>query len=240
MFVHYRGKALALKKENRGEADELFTFYTKDFGKLEVLGKSIRKIDSKLRSGADAFYLSEIEFIQGKGRKTLTDAVLIEKFESLRNDLPKLKIAYGISEVLDGLVRGQETDEEIWQLLIEVFEGLNDEAKTEIIYYYFFWKLVSVLGYGLELYHCAICQKKLIPQGLQFDSKQGGIICQSCFKESESVQKISPETIKVLRMIVNGNCKDLIKLKIDNQYLKELKLISEKHYLILCENLSSS
>ncbi|MDO8424431.1 MAG: DNA repair protein RecO, partial [bacterium] len=154
MFVHYRTNAIALKKEGRGEADELFTFYAKDFGKLEVLGRSIRKIDSKLRAGTDIFYLSEIEFIQGRGRKTLTDAILIEKLGRIRNNLPKLKIAHNISEALDSLVRGQEPDEKIWQLAKEAFERLNDweieppggEGKLEIIYYYFLWKLISALG----------------------------------------------------------------------------------------------
>jgi len=66
MFVHYRTQGLILKKEDQGEADLLFTIYTKDFGKLEILGRAIRKISSKLRSGAEIFYLSEVEFIQGK------------------------------------------------------------------------------------------------------------------------------------------------------------------------------
>lgn len=81
MFVHHRTKAIVLKKVDRKEADQLFTLYTEDFGKLTVLGRAIRKISSKLRSGIEIFYLSEIEFIQGKAYKILTDAVLIEKFE---------------------------------------------------------------------------------------------------------------------------------------------------------------
>jgi DNA repair protein RecO (recombination protein O) len=106
MFLHYRTLGIFLKKEDWAEADQLFTVYTKDFGKLEILGKAIRKISSKLRSGAEIFYLSEIEFIQGKTHKTLTDAILIEKFENLKNNLNKLKVAYEISQVLDNLVSG--------------------------------------------------------------------------------------------------------------------------------------
>lgn len=240
MFVHYRTSAFVLKKEGRGETDELFTFYTKDFGKLAVLGKSIRKIDSKLRSGADIFYFSEIEFIQGKGRKTLTDAVLMKRFDNIRNDLARLKTASEISEVLDSLVRVQGgADGKIWQLLAETFEELDGAGEAETVYYYFFWKLVSVLGYEPDLYHCAICQKKLIPQGLRFLPEESGIVCQGCLKESKSAQKISPETVKILRIIAGGSFNNFKKLKIDNRYLKELKLISEKYYSALCENLSS-
>ena len=147
---------MIVKKEDRGEADQLFTVYTKEFGRLEILGKAIRKINSKLRSGADIFYLSDIEFIQGKGYKTLIDAFLIEKFESLEKDLKKLKIAYQISDALDDLIKGQEPDEKIWQLLMETFKKLNSpNLKSEIlnlVYPSFLWNLLSALGYKSDLY----------------------------------------------------------------------------------------
>ena len=60
MFIHYRTNGVMIKKKDLGEADQLFTIYTKDFGKLEILGKAIRKISSKLRSGAELFYLFHI------------------------------------------------------------------------------------------------------------------------------------------------------------------------------------
>ncbi len=113
MFTHYRTLGLILKKENRGEADQLFTIYTEDFGKLEILGRAIRKITSKLRANTDIFYLSEIEFIQGKAYKTLTDAFLIDKFDVLRKSLRRFKIAKSIVEILNDLVRGQERDEAV-------------------------------------------------------------------------------------------------------------------------------
>src|SRR3989344_2960476 len=126
MFVHYRTEGVILKKEERGEADLLFTVYTKDFGKLKILGKAVRKMGSKLRSATGIFSLSEIEFIQGKSQKTLTDAISAGKAPELIKDLKKLRIAHKIAEALDRLIKGQEHDEKIWQLLAEVFQKLNN------------------------------------------------------------------------------------------------------------------
>ena len=235
MFVHYRTQGFILKKEDRGEANQLFTFYTKDFGKLEILGRAIRKISSKLRSGAEIFYLLEIEFIQTKAHKTLTDAISIEKFENIRKDLRKLRIAYKISELLDNLIRGQESDENIWNLLNEVFNKLNNlkleikNWKLEIIYYYFLWNLLSILGYQLELYYCILCQKKLLPEKLYFDSKTGGIICQNCFQKTKSGKEIDLETVKILRLILEKNWQILLRLKIDVKHLKSLEYFSESY-----------
>ena len=126
MFIRYRTLGFIFKKEDRGEADQVFKIFTKDFGKIEVLGKGIRKISSKLRSQIDIFYISEIEFIQGRLYKRLTDALLIERFENLRKRLKRLSIAYQICEVLDGLIKGEEKEEKIWDLILETFKNLND------------------------------------------------------------------------------------------------------------------
>ena len=133
MAIHYRTEGYILKKTDLREADQLFTIYTKDYGKIDVLGRAIRKIKSKLRSGAELFYLSEIEFIQGKAYKTLTDAILIDKFKDIRNDLEKTKTAGQIVESLDNLIKAPESDEKIWDLLEDTFKKIN----IDLIYHYF-------------------------------------------------------------------------------------------------------
>jgi len=237
MFVHYRTQGFIFKKEDRGEADQLFIIFTRDFGKLEILGKGIRKISSKLRSGMEIFYLSEIEFIQGKTYKTLTDTILIEKFQNLRKSLKRLNIADQISEVLDEFVREEEPDEKIWQLLLEVFSKLNDFQfsilNLQLIYYYFLWNLISILGYKPELYHCSICQNKLKPERLYFNEKEGGIICQECFKKTKFGKVIKPEVIKILRIILEKGWKILSRLKINNSHLKALEGISNNYSALI-------
>jgi len=232
MFTHYRNLGFILKKTDRGEVNRIFTIYTKDFGKLELLAKAGRKIKSKLRGGLELFYLSEIEFIQGKTHKTLTDAFLVESFRFLRGDLERLKIAYQIAEVLDKLLKGEERDEKTWDLLNETFQKLNTyslKPKTyNLIYYCFFWNFFSILGYQPELYNCSICQKKLAPGELYWSSKEGGVICGNCFKKSKtSLVNIDPNVVKILRLFLKKDWNILKKLKIAPIYSKTLKTISE-------------
>lgn len=231
MAIHYRTEGFILKKVDRGEADRIFTIYTKDFGKLEILGKAIRKIKSKLRAGVELFYLTEIEFIQGKTHKTLTDTILIENFSDFRKDLKRLAIAHKILSVVDSLVKGQEPDEKIWDLLTETFKKLNDKsfplAGYQLIYYYFLWNFLSILGYQPELYNCSLCQKKISPENIYFGPKEGGIICQNCSQEIKSKKEIKPEIIKIIRIILQKNWSILSRLKIDKEYEKSLESISK-------------
>ncbi len=231
MAVHYRTQGFVLKKTDLREADQVFDIYTKDFGKLEILGKAIRKIKSKLRSGANLFYLSEVEFIQGKTYKTLTDAITIEKFKNIRNDLEKLKAAFQIAEVADSLIKGQEQDQEVWDLLNETLNKLNNSSfAISLIYYYFLWNLLSILGYQIDLYNCVICRKNLIPLKLYFSSEESGIICAMCFDKTNERIDISSEVIKILRLLLKKDWNILLRLKIQDSHKEELETISE-YYL---------
>lgn len=242
MAVHYRTQGFVLKKTDLWEAGQVFSIYTQDFGKLEILGKAIRKIKSKLRSGAELFYLSETGFIQGKAHKTLTDAIVIDKFKNIRSDLERLKIAYQIAETADNLIGGQEKDEKIWNLLNEVFEKLNNyklqTINYSLIYHYFLWNLLSILGYQIDLYNCAVCQKKLVPRKLCFNLEEGGIIGLECFKKIKKGEEVSPELVKILRLLLKKDWNILSRLKIQDLHKKELESISEilQKSSIICYN----
>ena len=201
MAVHYRTYGLIMGKADRGEADQLLTIYTKDFGKLKVLGKAVRKIKSKLRAGADLFYLSEIEFIQGKTYKTLTDTALIDSFSNIRKDLARLAVAYRIIDSLDRFVSGEQKDTNVWQLVIEIFQKLNNQSlpvdRLPLLYYYFFWNLVSLLGYQPELRADSLCGKK-----------------------------IDADLAKILKIIIKRDWHIFSRLKIEDCHLESLKKIS--------------
>lgn len=243
MFIHYRTLGLVFKKEERGEADRLFTFYTKDFGRLEILGKAIRKASSKLRSGCDIFYLSNIEFIQGKTHKTLTEAVLINRFENLRRNLKRLTIAHKISEVLDSLVRDQEKDEKIWLLISETFNQLNSPSLLPdnyfLIYYFFIWNLFSFLGYKPELYHCSLCQKRLYPGRLYFVPSEGGAVCRLCFGKIKKFKAVNDDFIKILRIILKKDWLMLKKLKFNRTQDELLEDASNFYLSFIRENVTS-
>lgn len=230
-----------MKKDDFGESDRIFTVYTKNFGKLEILARAVRKIKSKLRAGLEPFCLSEIEFIQGRGHKTATDAALINKFKNLRKSPKRLKIAHRIAEVFDGLVLGAEKEGALWNLLEETFERLNNAEikglKLAIVYYYFLWKAFFVLGYQPELYNCSVCQKKIIPEKIFFSPGGGGLICKNCVKTVKSVKEMSPEAVKVLRVILEKNWPFVSRLKIASSHLAALQAVSGQYYSFILSNL---
>jgi DNA repair protein RecO (recombination protein O) len=240
MFIRYRTVGFVFKKEDRGEADQIFKIFTKDLGRVEVLGKGIRKISSKLRPQIDIFYLSEIEFVEGKISKRLIDALLIEKFKNLRESFRKLSIAYKISEILDGLIKGEEKDEKIWNLILGTIKNLNNRnfqlKICTLQFYYFFWNLVSILGQRPELYFCCLCQKRLNQEKIYFSEQEGGVICSICFKKVNKGKEIGSNLIKILRIILEKDFDFFKRLKIKEKELNDLKQITNLYFNFLSEN----
>ncbi|MDD5146408.1 MAG: DNA repair protein RecO [Candidatus Pacebacteria bacterium] len=235
MYHHYRTQGILLTRENRGEADQLFFIFTKDFGRVEVIARAIRKVTSKLRSNTGIFYLAEIEFIQGKHYKILTDATALEKFTDFRQNMTKLTIAGRMAEATDLLIIRPQKDEKVWELLSAAFSFLNnwktEDWKLEVIYFYFLWNLLSLLGYSPELYDCPVCRKPMKPEIFYFIPKDGGLVCGHCASrlEVERGEKefIKVNTVKLIRIFLKKPIDILYRLKLDKLDLENFRKVSE-------------
>jgi DNA repair protein RecO (recombination protein O) len=235
MTTRYKTRAFVFKKNDRNESDRVFSVFTDDFGRLDIFAKAIRKAASKLRSGIDIFFMSDIEFIQGKNKKTLTDAAVIKRFDNIFNNIDRFRAANGIGKVLDNFINGEEKDKKIFSLLEDVFYKLNDQnlddKKSLLVYYYFLWNALMALGYCPEVERCGVCQKKLDPSIIYFSNKVGGIICNKCNSHDAAAKEINSDVVKVLRIIFKKEWDILSKLKINMQSQELLKNVSDNYYL---------
>jgi len=179
MSLYFRTQGIVLGKQDIGEADRVFTVFCKDFGKLRLRAVSARKITSKLRGGLELFYCSEIAFVQGKTHKTITDTVLLESFPKLRADIQSMRVMNRVAEIADEIIKGQEADQRIWDLLGETLWLLNrpslNAAERNMAAYYFLWNLLRITGYAPSI------------SALEKQDKQAAGVIQCFFEQDVSV-----------------------------------------------------
>ncbi len=228
MSVRYQTEGFLIKKRDQGEADQLLTIYTREFGKVIVLGKGIRKIHSKLKYGADLFNLSDIEFIQGRKIKTLTDIRTLGSFRQTKMSLERVGTLSRMCFSLDLLTPEEEKDERIWDLLKEAFEGLNKGGFPFLIFQYFLWNLFKFSGYEPSLYQCACCQKKLSPDKLYFNCQEGGVVCEKCVQKGG--EAVDQETIKILRLFGKKDLKSLAKINLLEKHQSSLNKVLREYF----------
>ncbi len=228
MFSRYRTKGIVIRKEDYGESDRMLTVYTQDFGKLRIFCKSIRKESSKLRSGSEPYCLIELEFIEGRSRKTLTDVKVIDSYSKTSKDLQRITLVNRIAEDLNCIIKGEEKDQKVWNLLRKSLDMI-EEGTGSPAYHRFFWNLISVLGYGPELYHCSQCRGELNPEKLILSPEDGGLVCSSCHSKN-SAFPIDEGTIKMIRISLQDDF--IKKIKFSSHDERSLWDVS-KRYLSL-------
>jgi len=170
------------------ESDEVITLYTREFGMIEVVGKSIRKNASKLRMNVPLFSLTEIGFIQGKSYNTLTDARVVSFFKEAKRDIKRLSLLYRLSEVIITLIKGEEKDEKVFRFILRSFQKISELSLTregvKTCYYHFVFRLMALLGHGIDTQRCAICGEK-VKKRCYFSPGEGEVFCISCFGEKK-------------------------------------------------------
>lgn len=242
MFIRYRTEAIFLRKSKRFEADEYLIVYTKDFGKLGVTGKSIRKIKSKLRSNSELFCYSDIEFIRGRYYNILTDSEAVESFSELKSDLAKISVAFKIAHLLDSFLAEEEEDPTLWNFIKKSFYELDKldfeesqkKKKLQAFYYYFAFKFLEILGYGPEISNCTIDKNE---EATIFSPREGGFVCEICSKNLKDPLKAKlKEVDKVfLRKITESGLEEFLSQDL------EFELVGEalKNYIAILPSRSS-
>lgn len=142
-----RVEGIILKRRNVGEADRILTVFTKEFGKMQIKAKNVRKIASKRSSHVEPLNLSVLSLYKGYALPILTEAATIESFSSIKEDLSRIGFAYHLCELVDGLCPENQEQQEVFFLLKNVLSKLALGTDIAMTIHEFEVSLLTVLGY---------------------------------------------------------------------------------------------
>src|SRR3989344_2723907 len=233
MFSQIKTQGFVFLSEDRLEADKLFYVFSKDFGRIIVLAKSIRKINSKLKGNIGVFSFCNIEFIEGRTRKILTDASLVKKLKNIQTKPEKLRLSFELVQLFNKFLKGSEQDEKMLEFLKDFFIRLNNaklkKKDYSIFKNYFFWHFVLVLGYAPQVSMCYKCSGKLNPYYLYFSNDDGGIVCKECLEKNKAYLKLNSDVVKIIRLILDKKLDLLLKLKVEKDSLELLERVTKNY-----------
>ena len=115
----YTTEGIVLKKRETGEADLVFTIFTKDYGKIRAVAQGVRKEGAKLKGFLEPFNLVSVGMVLGRNGERLTYGSLLHPLFQIRQSYEKLSALWYITELVErGCMAGQK-DPELWQLLVK-------------------------------------------------------------------------------------------------------------------------
>lgn len=227
----YKTKGIILKRTNLGEADRILTVLSEKHGKIRIVAKGIRKTLSKLGGHLELFCLTDLMIAEGRNLDVVTGAETIKCFLRLRSNLETTHTAYYLAEIIENLMAENQAHPEIFYLLDDVLEHLEN-GKSKLLLAYFELNFLNYSGFRPELYKCLKCSKKIESGENYFDFLSGGLMCADCGKGNF---KITDEAIKVLRLFLSRKIAAIQTINTDQVLAREVEKISSIYITSIAE-----
>jgi DNA repair protein RecO (recombination protein O) len=200
----YRDQGVALRHYKLGEADRIVVFMTAGHGKVRAVAKGIRKTKSRFGSRLEPPTNVSLLFYEGRGELDIvSQAEAIDHFRPIRDDLARMTDAMSMLEVVDQTAQERQPDTRMYQMLVAALRTLaGREQRSPLLVGAFYWKLLSMEGFGPILDECASCAAP-VSGGVSlvaFDLSQGGALCRDC----RQGLPISSEALQLLGRVLGG------------------------------------
>lgn len=233
----YRAEGVVLKRQDLGETDRLTDIYTKGLGKVRLVAKGVKKPGSRKAGHLEPFSRVALMIARGRELDIITQAEAIETYPSLRADLIMLGHASYLIELLDRFtVEEGEGNLRVYDLLVTSLDRLaSSAARPSAVVLYFELRLLDLLGYRPELFHCVGCGTEIKPQDQYFSAHQGGVVCPRCAPSHHDTQKLSLATLKVLRHFQRSNFETAVSPRVGTAIEAQVEEVMQAYLTYILE-----
>lgn len=139
-------EGIIVRRSNFGEADRLLTVITPYKGKIRVVAKGVRRITSRRGGNVELLNKVKLQIFQGKGLAILTEAMSLDTFPKIKNDLILSSYGSHLAEVTERLLPEEQSNPAAYNLLATSLHLLEQNPR-QIYIRAFEVKILSVLGF---------------------------------------------------------------------------------------------
>lgn len=145
----YRAEGIILKRKNVGETDRILTVFTSQFGKMRLIAKGIRRINSRRAPYLEVFSRVTLFIHHGKTIDGVTDVAAIATYGRIRTDLHRVSMAYFLCELIDALLPEKQEHRDVYLLFTNALAALDkgDDALMHAQSRRFALELLWALGF---------------------------------------------------------------------------------------------
>jgi DNA repair protein RecO (recombination protein O) len=197
----YRANAVVLKRSDMGEADRLLTIYTPSHGKLRVIAKGVRRIQSRKSGHVELFTHVNLLIARGRNLDIVTQAETVEPFLALRADLGRTAYAFYFCELVDQFAEESVENPAVFDLLLDAFRWIGVSDNPWLTARYFELQLLAFLGYQPQLHYCVHDNAPIEPVDNYFDAARGGVLCPRHGEIERSARPLTLNALKALRYL---------------------------------------
>ena len=147
---HYSSKGVILATRSFSEADRLLVICSRDYGKVTVIAKGVRKPKSKKGRNVEVFNIIKFSAARGKSLDILTEVELLDTHNKVRKDLKKASVAYYFIETTGRITQDEEENQDLYNLLVDYLDRLEDSKNLKKTRYDFIYDTLVLVGFWPE------------------------------------------------------------------------------------------
>lgn len=212
-----------IKSSAYKESDALLQVYTKEYGRMTLLAKGIKKIKSKNAAGCQTLTLSEFTFIPRKGISTLIKASPVTFYRHIKEDIELEAYASYFSEFIYKFTEENDPDEEVYTQFLQAITCLENGYRCQIVYLLFNALILKLTGTPLIVDGCSYCGSTSNIVAISYSN--GGFVCANCKGQYDRI--FDKAFLKAFRHINKFTLLEIDEVKIEEKYIVELVSIME-------------
>ncbi len=222
-------KGLVIKEQTIGESDRLVTLLTADFGLVKAFVRRAKQLKSRLNSATTLFAYCDFSLYRSKDAFIVDDAVPIEVFFNLRQDIDRLTLAQYFAQLAYELSAEEQPQEELLRLTLNSLHLLcKGEKSIKQIKAVFEFRALCLGGYMPSVLACDHCGTYETPL-MYFDTMEGRIYCENCPKAG--AVPVPKNVVTAIRFICLTEPTKIFSFSLSEENISLLGSIAEKYTL---------
>ena len=233
--MYFKTEGLVLRETEYQDSDKLLTVLSRERGRLTLRARGVRSRSSRLKSGCQLLAFSEFTVFEGRGSMTVDEAVPLELFLPLREDIELLSLASYFAQVAEVLSQEDAPNPELLSMCLNGFYALSKLNRPQrLVKAAFELRAACLAGYTPMLDGCAVCGN---PSPDRFLVSGGVLQCSGCRQPEETGVRlpIHPGTLDAMRYLTSCEIKRLFSFRLGEDTLKELSDAAETYLLTQLE-----
>ncbi|MGJ7921406.1 DNA repair protein RecO [Neobacillus sp. LXY-4] len=222
-------EGIVIRTTDYGETNKVVTLYTREWGKVGVMARGAKKTNSRLSAVTQLFTYGYFLIQKGNGLGSLQQGEMISSLRSIREDIFLTAYASYIVDLTDKATADEKRPNPfLFELLHQTLSLMNEGYDLAILTNIYEMKMLDLFGLHPCLNQCSVCSNT--DGHFSFSVREGGFICHRCLEQDPYSIKISPATVKLLRLFYYFDLSRLGNIDVKPETKAQLKQVITAYY----------
>lgn len=212
---------IILKTTPYKENDMILHVYTREYGKIGIIARGVKKMTSKNARACQQLMMSELTIHLKKGLSLLMKATPIDYLRHIKENLESEIVADYILEYYYRYIEENNPIEKEYDILYDCLKAIDNGYHPLIVYLLFNVFILDHNGVSLNVDGCVLCGS---PKVVSISLSDGGFLCQ---EHALGHQQYSIDVLKGFRHIHKATIQSIDHLHFTQEVILTLMKIMD-------------